>query len=324
VSDSPLDYLTRYRHLEIDLIDGNKPMVDVHEYRNADDYFAPGRWAEAWNKHPEKHGGRKVTPLDYWKDHKHHPADHDVSDGMRKGWPPLAARLKDMSESSGDRSRVVIVPRPGSTPFTEHVADLTELFYCYEGKGTPEAIAQALRLANLCGLVGGDRAALQRYCDDKIGVDCGGFVGNYLRSQHSTHYGPATHAKDFAPPRKCLKRLADVRAHDVFCWSTSDGLKHTGHVAIIDRIESVSRDDKGEVAEVLAWVCESCGTSTDVSDHSHTLHSDGLNCTRYVIRPANHHHVFPVARGKGWEKADGWNATVGHLGMMHVHIARLL
>lgn len=56
--------------------------------------------------------------------------------------------------------------------------------YPYVGKGSPEAIAVALQLAavDLPGsppIVAPD--AFQTYCDTWLGLDCNGFVGNYLR-----------------------------------------------------------------------------------------------------------------------------------------------
>jgi hypothetical protein len=320
---SPHDFLLLYRNLDVDLVDGTTARVDVHEYRNAEDYWKAHNWAAAWNKHPEKHDGEHVTADEYWDDpaHKHHiGADHDVSAGLDDGWPPLAARLKRKSKSRGDRSRVVTVARKGSTPFTEDVEDLIELYGCYQGKGTPEAVAQALRLANVCGLVEGTRDALQHYCDGYIGLDCSGFVGNYLRTHGNTDFGPSTSANGFAPDGKRVKKLAEVRDLDVFCWTNEHGNKGGGHVAIIDKIDSVSRDDKGEAGEVVAWVAESCGSNTVSGD----VHTDGLNYTQYVILPPNKHDVYKVARAHGWEKAGGWKEKIGHLGWMWVHIARLL
>jgi hypothetical protein len=46
-----------------------------------------------------------------------------------------------------------------------------------EGKCSPEEAAITLQLADQFGLTKGD---LQAYCDTYLGIDCNGFVGNYL------------------------------------------------------------------------------------------------------------------------------------------------
>ncbi len=61
----------------------------------------------------------------------------------------------------------------------------------FSGKGTPEDVQLTLQLAARCGVVlpGG----LQQYCDERVdpnyprlGLDCNGFVGNYLRYRNSS------------------------------------------------------------------------------------------------------------------------------------------
>ena len=62
----------------------------------------------------------------------------------------------------------------------------TLIRYPFAGKGSPEGIQAVLQLAATDGagtsaLVSpGD---LQKYCDDFLGLDCNGFVGNYLRHE---------------------------------------------------------------------------------------------------------------------------------------------
>lgn len=48
----------------------------------------------------------------------------------------------------------------------------------FYGKGSPEDAQITLQLAARFGLLNG--GTLQKYCDDYLGLDCNGFVGNYL------------------------------------------------------------------------------------------------------------------------------------------------
>jgi len=52
------------------------------------------------------------------------------------------------------------------------------LHYAFEGKGSPEDCQVGAQLAVLRKRT--TKANLQRYCDDHVGLDCNGFVGNYL------------------------------------------------------------------------------------------------------------------------------------------------
>jgi hypothetical protein len=58
----------------------------------------------------------------------------------------------------------------------ELAQNVADPFY---GKGSPEEVQVVLQLAVRFGLV--KREGLEKYCkDDHIGLDCSGFVGNYI------------------------------------------------------------------------------------------------------------------------------------------------
>ncbi|MFN7924037.1 MAG: hypothetical protein U0Q16_28300 [Bryobacteraceae bacterium] len=58
----------------------------------------------------------------------------------------------------------------------------TSMWRVYNGKGAPDEIQDALWLASLCGLV--DDTSVDKYCDNYLGIDCGGFVANYWGMGH--------------------------------------------------------------------------------------------------------------------------------------------
>jgi len=58
----------------------------------------------------------------------------------------------------------------------EIAENINDPFY---GKGNPEEVQIVLQLAVRYGLIKAEN--LQTYCDNKLGLDCTGFVGNYLR-----------------------------------------------------------------------------------------------------------------------------------------------
>src|SRR5262245_10447077 len=57
----------------------------------------------------------------------------------------------------------------------------------FGGKGTPEGIQAVLQLAATVGPSGEPALVtpgnFQKYCDDNLGTDCNGFVGNFLRHE---------------------------------------------------------------------------------------------------------------------------------------------
>lgn len=55
----------------------------------------------------------------------------------------------------------------------------------FTGKGSPECCQLVLQLAVLLGEA--TPASLQAYCDANLGLDCNGFVGNYLYYEDSGH-----------------------------------------------------------------------------------------------------------------------------------------
>jgi hypothetical protein len=248
--------------------------IDVHEYRNAKDVFN-----EVNNDQDDTND---VDEID---------ADWDAGPGWKNGWGALGGKIATHGELLGtNRYRLRFplptkkVPKPEVT--AEEIVNTAELSRAFTGKGTPEICARALRLAEAFGLVAPTVATMQTYCDNYVGLDCNGFVGNYLREKGCTVVGPETIAYPYAflPPPSRLSRLEDVKADCVLVWKTA------GHVAIIDRTSGIQFNGVLPVA-----VCESTGARYVPTD----VHTDGLNYTVYEIHPPGRDQVFKVKRGLG-------------------------
>lgn len=67
----------------------------------------------------------------------------------------------------------------GRATFKVHNYDFItmSIVRCFIGKATPWEIQETLMLASYLGIVNAD--SVQKYCDDNLGVDCGGFVAAY-------------------------------------------------------------------------------------------------------------------------------------------------
>jgi hypothetical protein len=76
----------------------------------------------------------------------------------------------------------LLKPKGGILPHVFEVQGKTcvreSLYRVYIGKGAPDEIQTALWLASLCNLV--SVSTKDSYTDQNLGLDCGGFVANYL------------------------------------------------------------------------------------------------------------------------------------------------
>jgi hypothetical protein len=278
---TPSDYYAEYRQLTVRLVDGRILLgVDVHRYRNAQDVFD-------WHN----------TDNDPSNDVDNMRAELDAGPGWHTAWGALSAKIAQYGQQVGKDLFRLQFPLPTKADPKPAVAVdefvfLSELAAAYIGKGTPERCAQALRLAEAFGLVSGTLGAMQKYCDDYIGLDCNGFVGGYLKRRGCTVAGPETPAYPYAfvPPNWRLSKLEDVQSESVLIWKTD------GHVAIVDRvIGPVYVPPKFDSWVLRCLVCESTGAQSRQGD----VNTNGLNYTTYEIHPPGRDQVFKVKRGLG-------------------------
>jgi hypothetical protein len=97
--------------------------------------------------------------------------------------------------------------------------------YPYVGKGSPEAIQVALQLA--CVDLPGSPPLLQpdgiqAYCDRWFGLDCNGFVGNYIRHVHNgVHWSDVNRSNGSIEPNDLISSIWDG-FDGVECTTTAD------------------------------------------------------------------------------------------------------
>lgn len=117
----------------------------------------------------------------------------------------------------------------------------------FTGKGNPEHFQVVLQLAVLLGEARAD--TLQAYCDKNLGLDCNGFVGNYLYYDQDAHDwmdeprngegGPNDDMTGFDAMGKPVKSTADMNQINTYiCLETRGGklipggASGAGHIAI--------------------------------------------------------------------------------------------
>jgi len=280
---TPYAYLLQYRQLTVSKVTGGQALVDIHEYRNAQDVF-----------------DKRNTDKDTTNDVDNMPADLDAGPGWKEGWGPLRSKIAKHGKKMGANLYTLDFPlatkaNPKPIVTSNESVNTVGLASVFTGKGSPENIAQALRLALAFELV--TEAGLQKYCDDYIGLDCNGYVGNYLVKEGCTIVGPSTPANAYAFVKEQYRvsTLADVRYQSVLTW------KNTGHVAIVDyNFGAVLVPPKYNSEMLRCMVCESTGARLEPGN----IHTDGLNYTLYEIHPPTSGKVFRVKRGIGGSKLN--------------------
>jgi hypothetical protein len=127
----------------------------------------------------------------------------------------------------------------------------TKVVGVYAGKGSPEDISDILWLARHFQLVDVQQAAgapkkkltkdatlpLSTYCDNYVGLDCNGFVGNYIwygkkgkawsKPGFNDLKGPDSIITNFFKGAPAVTRWEDIKSSNTYIFGLVD---HTGHV----------------------------------------------------------------------------------------------
>lgn len=108
------------------------------------------------------------------------------------------------------------------------------------GKGAPQDYRLALEWAVRSGKVPNPTpASLQTYCDDHLGIDCSGFVTNYLvncrKRTYSANLVRNTSASSYFNAATAVNEVAGIRQGDLLVWMHGNSVKtDPGHVAVVE------------------------------------------------------------------------------------------
>ena len=119
----------------------------------------------------------------------------------------------------------------------------------FTGKGSPEHCQVVLQLAVLLGETTAEK--MQHYCDANLGLDCNGFVGNYLYYEDGAHDwmdqpqegegGPNDSMTQFERRGTVVKNTEDMKPSNTYiCLETSGGKvipggkSGVGHIVITE------------------------------------------------------------------------------------------
>ena len=108
------------------------------------------------------------------------------------------------------------------------------------GKGAPQDYQLALEWAVLSGKVKNPtKASLQTYMDEHMGIDCSGFVTNYLcaigKKTYSYNLVGNTSAASYFNAANAVNDSTQVRQNDLLVWMSGNSVMTSpGHVAVVD------------------------------------------------------------------------------------------
>ena len=114
------------------------------------------------------------------------------------------------------------------------------------GKGAPGdyelALAWAVRSGKIPQVT---QLSLQTYCDEHLGIDCSGFVTNYLvacgKKTYSTETMRNTSAASYYKTANAVNDPAQVKAGDLLVWMDGNSVKtNPGHVAVVESYVAAS------------------------------------------------------------------------------------
>ena len=176
-------------------------------------------------------------------------------EGVRiiKAVKKLYASVMDVKYDSIASDAVLMVPNEKKAQwlpvFRDIPLDLGAISRSVRGKGSIRDIETTIAAA-----IGVDRlkpsyTEIQAFCDDYVGLDCNGFVGNWIDHMgfkvSATMYGPNTHPNDYARRGIHRQSVHEIRFGDVLLWSD-----HV-HIAAVDQVLGYWGD------ELYVSVCES-------------------------------------------------------------------
>lgn len=265
MSGTPKSLYDNYRNLDVTLIDGVTIYgIDIHEYRNneLDGGLGCGEGNKAYETLKQKvvkHGIKYSSQL--------YELNYPI-----ENYP---------------KTENAVIPY-------DYVIKWPDLIRPYVGKGSPDEIRLALRLAVGFGLVKDTKAAIQDYCDKYIGLDCSGFAGNYLGNGLT-----GKKALEFAPPGTRLGYLERVKSGTAIVWQNGK------HVALVDEVVNYTRGTNGYMDSVECFVAESTGDQMIAGGPK-----DGLNYTKYKILYINRGEKFQVVRSLAAAKKDYYYVDV--------------
>lgn len=186
------------------------------------------------------------TPVEFMNRYRNIRVDAVIDDPVgrvcRMGTHTVQLRkyfMMDWTDGTEERTDFNTVTR-GSARDTWFQANKERIMTAAMGKGAPEDYKLALEWAVRSGKIPNvTQATIQTYFDDHLGIDCSGFVTNYLvacgKKAYSSNTVRNTSAASYFRASAAVNDSTQVRQGDLLVWMTGNAVKsHPGHIAVVD------------------------------------------------------------------------------------------
>lgn len=166
------------------------------------------------------------------------------------------SRRAILGESGGATTYVGVFTGKGSP---EEIANVLSLVYRYR-QAFARSHSRAGGVLGACAQLieeneGKPETLMQAFCDRYLGLDCNGFVGNYVRRVNPRLPGPSSNIQSFFDARRRLRtRAEDIELFDILIWPSSV------HIAIVDEV--------GAGASSKAVIAQSTAGGPQLGTHS--------------------------------------------------------
>jgi hypothetical protein len=186
------------------------------------------------------------TPLEFMRQYRNltvnAPIVDPVSRACRVGTHIVQLRkyfMMDWEEGSEERRDYNVVTR-GSPDDAWFQANKERIRTAAMGKGAPLdfqlALEWAVRARKIPTVT---QATLQTYCDDHLGIDCSGFVTNYLvacgKKVYTSNTVRNTSAASYYNAANAINDASLVRQGHLLVWMDGNRVKsNPGHVAVVE------------------------------------------------------------------------------------------
>ncbi|MBZ5618343.1 MAG: hypothetical protein LAQ69_06350 [Acidobacteriia bacterium] len=277
---SPSGYKTRYEKLQVLLADGGTAEVSVNQYRLRG---LPG------------HDVDEAASKAFFNSLSKHHVDMELR--VDPGARSFRILQRNRDSSFAVKEQTVTGPEKVGSDFLKQLSAMAR--YVFVGKGAPEHCQLVLQLVDHWDLA---PDGLQKYADKALGLDCNGFVGNYLwhvnRQLSWTNLGIAKHQEGpdvsidgYFDHRKAIRRWDELNPARSYIMGKVDprghvipggSVKNAGHIVITQpgRFRPASRGRGPAV-----WAVESTAS-----------HDPGLWESWYSVVSVNGSGIFTMNR----------------------------
>lgn len=186
------------------------------------------------------------SPVEFMKQYRHLRINVVIDDPVARLCRPSLHTVElrkyfmmNWREGTEQRSDFNTVTH-GSRDDTWFQANKERILTAAMGKGAPQDYQLALEWAVLSRKIPTvTQATIQIYCDEHLGIDCSGFVTNYLcvsgKKTYSAEVVRNTGAASYYNAATAVNDSTQVRQGDLLVWMDGNSVKRNpGHIAVIE------------------------------------------------------------------------------------------